>query len=40
MSESIDIKAGIKSIIDRIEVAVANRPNEVKLLFLSVQKKN
>jgi hypothetical protein len=30
MGESIDIKAGIKHILERIEVASKNRPEQVK----------
>lgn len=31
MGETVDIKAGIKHILERIEVASKNRPDEVRI---------
>lgn len=35
MSEGVDVKAGIKNILERIDVACASRPKEVKLINLT-----
>lgn len=31
MTEALDVKVGIKHVLERIEVAVKNRPEQVKL---------
>lgn len=37
MSEGIDIKAGIKAILERIDAATASRPKEVKFIFKTLK---
>ena len=34
MSEAVDVKAGILNILERIDVACASRPKEVKCIVL------
>lgn len=40
MAEAVDVKAGVRNILERIETAAKTRPEKVKYLELSFLKKS